>query len=103
MGTSIEVSEGPRPEPEPRPELVQTTDHYYHVRVRPKEAFTELRTPPEDTEPARAVIGEGCDVREGRLEPDTWLVESVLVPLNAAADGAEAEALTGDLVDRIES
>lgn len=109
MATSIETGEGPEPEsesesePEPRPELVQTTDHFYHVRIRPKEAFEELRTPPEDAELARAVVGDGCDVREGRLDAETWLVESVLVPRYAAEDGTEAEALAGDLVGQIES
>lgn len=103
MGTSIDVREGPRSEPEPRPELVQTTDHFYHVRVRPKEVFAELRTPPEDAELARAVVGEGCDVREGRLDSGTWVVESVLIPHYAAEDGAKAEALTSELVGHIES
>jgi hypothetical protein len=103
MATSAGTGEGPRPEPEPRSELVQTTDHFYHVRVRSKETFAELRTPPEDAEVAREVIGEGCDVREGRFDAETWLVESVLVPRHAAEDGAEAEALTDALVDRIES
>lgn len=103
MGTSIEAGGRARAEPEPRPELVQTTDHFYHVRVRPREAFAGLRTPPEDTAPARAVVGAGCDVREGRLDDETWLVESVLVPRYAAEDGAEAEALTDELVERLES
>ena len=103
MATSVGADEGPRPEPEPRPELVQTTDHFYHVRVRPKESFAQLRTSPGDAEVARGVIGDGCDVRKGRLDAETWLVESVLVPLYAAEDGTEAESLTDDLVDRIES
>lgn len=103
MATGIEVGEGPRPEPEARPELVQTTEHFYHVRARPKAAFAELRTPPEDAELAREVIGAGCDVREGRVDTETWLVESVLVPRYAAADGTEAESLVDDLVERIES
>ena len=101
----MEEREGPQPEPEPRPELVQTTDHFYHVRVRPKGAFAELRTPPEVEEVARSVVGAGADVRVGELGPETgrWVVESVLVPLPAAEDGPEAEALASALVRRVES
>lgn len=91
-----------RTEPEPRVEHVQTTEYYYHVRVRPVEAFTELRTPVEAAETAWETIGEGCDVREGRLPSGEWRVESVLVPLRSAEDEGEAEELTRRLVARLE-
>lgn len=89
--------------PEPRIELVQTTDYYYHVRVRSQEAFTELRTPIEAARTAWETIGEGCDVREGRLPSGAWLVECVLIPLPLASDGAHAEALTRQLVAELEA
>ena len=82
----------------PRVELVQTTEYYYHVRVRPREAFTELRTPLDAAKTAWEMIGPGCDVREGKLPSGTWLVECVLIPLALASDGAHAEALTRQLV-----
>lgn len=88
--------------PPPRPELVQTTDHYYHVGVRPKEAFTELRTTQDAADRATSVVGPGADVREGRVDSDAWVVESVLVPLEDAENGPAAEALVERLVDRLE-
>ena len=87
----------------PRVEHVQTTDYYYHVRVRPREAFVALRTPIEAAEAAWEVIGEGCDVREGQLPSGAWCVESVLIPLALADDGAHAEALTRQLVADLEA
>lgn len=87
----------------PAPELVQTTRDFYHVRVRPKEAFADLRTTQAAADQATAVVGPGTDVREGRLDSETWCVESVLVPLDAVADGTEAETLVKQLVDQLES
>ena len=89
--------------PEPRVEHVQTTDYYYHVRVRPREAFVALRTPIEAAEAAWEVIGEGCDVREGQLPSGAWCVESVLIPLALADDRVRAEELTRKLVTRLKS
>ena len=87
----------------PEPNLVQTTPDFYHVRVRPKEAFTELRTTQEAADHATAVVGSGTDVREGRLGSGRWVVESVLIPLDVATNDAEAELLAEGLVDRLES
>ena len=57
--------------PKPRVELVQTTDYFYHVRIRPREAFTQFRTPIEAARTAWELTGHGCDVREGELQPGT--------------------------------
>lgn len=89
--------------PEPCVEHVQTTDHYYHVRVRPSEAFTEFRTPIVAAKTAWELLGNGCDVREGHLSSGVWLTESVLIPLSLASDEAQAEALTRQLVAVLES
>lgn len=99
-GVSGAQEKGGRP---PQPELAQTTEYYHHVRVRPKEAFEELRTTQGAADQATAVIGAGTDVREGRLGAETWAVESVLVPLDITEDGTEAEMLTQRLVDELES
>lgn len=87
----------------PAPELVQTTRDFYHVRVRPKEAFSEFRTTQEAADQATATVGPGTDVREGQLDPKTWGVESVLIPLDIAADDTEAKILVKQLVDQLES
>lgn len=87
----------------PAPELVQTTRDFHHVSVRPKEAFTEFRTTQAAADRATAIVGPGTDVREGQLYSGTWVVESVLVPLDNVADGREAEMLVDRLVDRLES
>lgn len=89
--------------PDPCVELVQTTDYYYHVRVRPSEVFTEFRTPVEAAETAWEILGHGCDVREGKLPSGAWLVECVLIPLPLASDGTHAEALTRQLVAELEA
>lgn len=89
--------------PDPCVELVQTTDYYYHVRVRPSEVFTEFRTPVETAETAWEILGHGCDVREGKLPSGAWLVECVLIPLALASDGTHAEALTRQLVAELEA
>jgi len=88
--------------PEPCVELVQTTDHHYHLRIRPTEAFTGFRTPLEAARTAWGTVGEGCDVREGRLPSGAWLVECVLIPLSLADDGTHAEALTRQLLAELE-
>lgn len=49
-----------------------------------------------------AVIGAGTDVREGRLDAETWAVESVLVPLAAVEDELEVETLVEQLVAAFE-
>ena len=82
---------------------MQTTDNYYHVRVRPKGAFEELRTTQASADQATALIGAGADVREGRLDSGAWVVESVLVPLDAAGDDSEAEALVEGFVAHLEA
>lgn len=87
----------------PDPELVQTTEHFYHVRVRPKEMFEELRTTQDAADQATEVVGAGTDVREGRLDSGTWAIESVLIPIDIAEDETEAETLTRQLVGQLES
>lgn len=87
----------------PRPQVVQENEQFYHVRVRHEEEFTEFRTPIGTDDMPTSPVVEGCDVREGRLGPDTWVVQSVLLPVDAADNRAEAEALVERIVDRLES
>jgi hypothetical protein len=90
------------PPPESNPEFVQTTDYYHHVRVRAKDVFSEFRTPQAATD-TPSVDVDGCDVRMGRTGPDQWLVESVLVPVEAALDEEAAERHARRVVDHVEN
>jgi hypothetical protein len=76
---------------------------YHHIAIRPREEFTEFRTPLSSEDTPRSLVAEGCDVREGRLGPDTWVVESVLVPRDAVEDRSEAEALAERVVRELEA
>ncbi len=84
-------------------EAVQSSDHYYHVQVRSKELFSEFRTPLSESETPRSIGVEGTDVREGRMGTDTWLVESVLIPLDAVDDEDAARDLARRIVDAMET
>jgi len=87
----------------PRPKVVQENEQFYHVRIRHEDEFTEFRTPIGTEAAPTSPIVEGCDVREGRLGPDTWVVQCVLLPVDAANGRAEAEMLAERVVDRLES
>jgi hypothetical protein len=88
--------------PAPRPVLTQTTERFHHVQVRPEELFTEFRTPlAGDT--TLSTLDSGCDVREGRIGPDEWVVESVLIPVEAVEDGKSTTRCTWQIVDHLES
>ncbi len=91
--------------PESNPEFVQTTDYYHHIRVRAKDVFSEFRTPQAATTAPSIDVDvdvDGGDVRVGRAGPDQWLVESVLVPVEAAADAEEAETHARRIVAHVE-
>jgi hypothetical protein len=92
----------PHTEPEAEPLLAQTNDRFYQVQVRPTDAFTEFQTPLA-ADATGASRQRGCDVREGRVGPGGWLVESVLVPVDAVDDGDAATDRTRRIVDDIES
>jgi hypothetical protein len=82
--------------------LAQTNDQFHHVQVRPSDAFTEFRTPlAGDT--TLTMRRDGCDIREGRVGPDEWVVESVLVPVDAVEDGDAAIDQARWIVDDLES
>jgi hypothetical protein len=88
--------------PAPKPVLTQTNDRFHQVQVRPEEAFTEFRTPlAGDT--TLSTLEPACDVREGRVGPDEWVVESVLIPVDAVEDGESATVRAWQIVDDLES
>lgn len=91
------------PAPEPNARRGRVNGRFYHVQVRPRAAFTEFRTPLAAGPDGSSVDVTGCDVREGRLGPTTWLVESVLIPREVARNEGEAEELAGRVVDELES
>lgn len=105
--SNTDASADPEPEPEPdtapRPEVVQESQHFYHVRVRPEDEFTEFRTPLAEEDDSTELPVEGEDVREGRTDTGDWRVQSVLVPLDAVADAAEAERVAAETVDSREA
>jgi hypothetical protein len=76
---------------------------YHYITIRPREEFTEFRTPLSAEDTPRSLVTEGCDVREGRLGPGTWVVQSVLIPRDAVGDRSEAEALAERIVDEREA
>jgi hypothetical protein len=70
--------------------------------VRPEDAFAKFRTPlAGDT--TLSMSRDGDDVREGRVGPDEWVVESVLIPVDAVEDGESAVHRARQIVDDIES
>lgn len=84
-------------------EMVEEGDDYYHVRFRDPDEFEEIRTPDWAEKPANSVV-EGSEVRTGDEEGnDEWEVQSVLIPLDAAADESEARDSAQQIVEKIES
>lgn len=92
----------PKSVPDADIEYIQTTKHYHHVSVRPRAAFDEFRTPLAG-EKSLSMDSPGYDVREGKTGPDEWMVESVLIPREYSAGGAEAEQLARDVVEDLDS
>lgn len=82
--------------------LIQTNGRFHHVQVRPEDAFTEFRTPLAG-DATLTMLEPGCDVREGQVGPDEWVVESVLVPVDAFEDGEAAVTRARQVVDDLES
>lgn len=77
-------------------------DVYHHVTIRPRADFAEFRTPFGSDGPP-GIGPAGCDIREGRLGPDTWAVQSVLVPCDAVDSRVAAEQLAKRIVAARES
>lgn len=88
--------------PSADPVYIQTTERFHHVQIRPSDAFTEYRTPlAADTSLSAAL--SGCDIREGRVGPDQWAVESVLIPVDVASDGRVATRYARQILAEVES
>ena len=66
------------------------SENYYHVRYRDPDDFDEIRTPDWAETVANSVVEDG-EVRSGDEHGnENWIVQSVLVPVDAVVDEAEA-------------
>lgn len=82
---------------------VDEGDEYYHVRFRDPDDFDEIRTPDWAEKPASSVV-QGSEVRTGDEEGNQdWVVQSVLIPLDAVADESEAAEAAQQIVEKINS
>ena len=82
---------------------VEMGEDYYHVRYRNPDDFDEIRTPDWAENPAGSVA-EGAEVRTGDVEGDEdWVVQSVLVPVDAVSDGSGARDAADQIVEKIDS
>jgi hypothetical protein len=79
---------------------VERGDRYYHVRFRDPETFAEIRTPARANRTARSVAPES-KVRMGRNDDDEWLVQSVLVPIDAVEDDDDASRKALQIVTKV--
>jgi hypothetical protein len=108
-GVSSDPTDGADPDANPAPSTVpdidptctETQRGRYHVRLRPREAFTDFRAPLADERTASRAIAPGCDVREGRVD-GTWVVQSVFVPGDAAPDCESAVTLAVQIASAVE-
>lgn len=86
----------------PDANTVEEGDDYYHVQFRDPDRFSTIQTPDWAANVA-ASVEDGAEVRTGKEDgDDDWLVESVLVPVDAV-DSDEAESDAGEIVQKIES
>lgn len=83
-------------------EGVRMKDLYHHVSIRPREEFTEFRTPP-GPEDIPSIAPTGTDIWERRLGPDTWVVQCVLIPRDTVESRARAERLAKRIAEERES
>lgn len=79
---------------------VERGDSYYHVRFRDPDTFGEIRTPAWANRSARSVVPES-KVRMGRNDDDEWLVQSVLVPIDAVTDDDDASRRALQVVTKV--
>lgn len=78
--------------PVPDVSSIETGEEYYHAEFRDPDGFSTIRTPDWAADAADSVL-EGSKVRTGKVEDgDEWLVESVLVPIDAVDEGDAASA-----------
>jgi len=82
---------------------VDQSENYYHVRYRDPDDFDEIRTPDWAENVANSVVDDG-EVRTGDEHGnEDWTVQSVLVPVGAVVDEAEARDTADEILDKMES
>ena len=82
---------------------VDESENYYHVRYRDPDDFDEIRTPDWAENIANSVV-DGGEVRTGDEHGnENWTVQSVLVPVGAVVDEAEARDTADEILDEMES
>jgi hypothetical protein len=82
---------------------VDESENYYHVRYRDPDDFDEIRTPDWAENIANSVV-DGGEVRTGDEHGnENWTVQSVLVPVGAVVDEAEARDTADEILDKMES
>jgi len=82
---------------------VDKSKNYYHVRYRDPDDFDEIRTPDWAENIANSVV-DGGEVRTGDEHGnENWTVQSVLVPVGAVVDEAEARDTADEILDKMES
>ena len=82
---------------------VDESENYYHVRYRDPDDFDEIRTPDWAGNIANSVV-DGGEVRTGDEHGnESWTVQSVLVPVGAVVDEAEARDTADEILDNMES
>lgn len=82
---------------------VDQSENYYHVRYRDPDEFDEIRTPDWAENVANSVV-EGSEVRTGDEHGnEDWTIQSVLVPVDAVVDEAEARDTADEILDKMES
>ena len=82
---------------------VDESENYYHVRYRDPDDFDEIRTPDWAENIANSVV-DGGEVRTGdEHNNENWTVQSVLVPVGAVVDEAEARDTADEILLEMES
>lgn len=87
------------------PAIAEVSADYYHVRYNDPDEFDTIRTP-DWAENAASSVAEGAEVRTGHHKgggESDWEIQSVLVPVEGAADEGEAIAVADQIVQKIES
>jgi hypothetical protein len=70
--------------------MVEEGDDYYHVRFSDPDEFEEIRTPDWANDPAGSVVS-GSD----------WIVQSVLIPLDAVESEDDASRRALEIASKI--
>lgn len=79
---------------------IERDGRYYDVRFRDPETFRALRSPASANRTARSVVPES-KVRMGQTDDDEWLVQSVLVPIDAVEDDEDASRKALQIVTKV--